>query len=136
MLGSFSPSPFLGYHQTKSILTSTCPLASLENHHQFCCFLIAETPLATSPPFSLLSTHIMTIASRIFSLPGLTIAGAAEYLVIVKFLPNYFSLHDRYTAVIGTILVNYAFGIIFWALLYPNFFSPLRRISGPKVSEA
>ena len=77
----------------------------------------------------------MTIFSRIFSLPGLTIAGAAQYLVIVKFLPDYFSLHDRFTVAVGTILVNYTFGIIFWALLYPNIFSPLRQIPGPKVSK-
>ncbi|EAQ84346.1 hypothetical protein CHGG_08360 [Chaetomium globosum CBS 148.51] len=75
----------------------------------------------------------MAIASRIFSLPGLTIAGAVEYLVIVKLLPDYFGLQDGFTAIVGTILVNYVLGIVFWALLYPNVFSPLRRIPGPKA---
>ncbi|KAL2130253.1 hypothetical protein VTI74DRAFT_6692 [Chaetomium olivicolor] len=75
----------------------------------------------------------MTIASRLISLPGLTIAGAVEYLLVMRLLPDYFSSHNRFTAVACTILVNYAFGIIFWAFLYPNLFSPLRRIPGPRA---
>lgn len=121
----------------KSILNSTCPLPLPgEHHHHFYGFLLDGTPLAVSPPVQLaLAAHIMAIASRIFSLPGLTIAGAVEYLVIVKLLPDYFGLQVGFTAIVGTILVNYVLGIVFWALLYPNVFSPLRRIPGPKVSE-
>ena len=78
----------------------------------------------------------MTIASRLFSLPSLTLAGVAEFLLIIKLFPCYYSPQSRLAAVVGIILVNYAFGIIFWALLYPNFFSPLRRIPGPRVSDA
>jgi hypothetical protein len=78
----------------------------------------------------------MTIASRLFSLPSLTIAGAVEYFVVIRLWPEYLGSHSRFTAVIGTILANYVFGIIFWALLYPNLISPLRRIPGPRVSEA
>jgi hypothetical protein len=37
---------------------------------------------------------------------------------------------------VATILtINYAFGVVFWVLLYPIVFSPLRRIPGPKVSQ-
>lgn len=78
----------------------------------------------------------MGIASRLFSLPSLTIAGLAEYFLVIKLWPDYLSAHSRFTAVLGTILVNYAFGIIFWVILYPNLFSPLRRLPGPRVSEA
>jgi cytochrome P450 len=77
----------------------------------------------------------MGIASRLFSLPGLTIAGAAEYFLVVKLWPEYFSSQTRFIAIVGTILVNYAFGIIFWVFLYPNLFSPLRRLPGPRVSQ-
>ncbi|KAJ4303882.1 hypothetical protein N0V88_001480 [Collariella sp. IMI 366227] len=77
--------------------------------------------------------RIMGIASRLFSLPSLTIAGLVEYFLVLKLWPDYLSAHSRFTAIIGTILVNYAFGIIFWAFLYPKLFSPLRRLPGPRV---
>jgi hypothetical protein len=77
----------------------------------------------------------MTIASRLFSLPSLTIAGAVECFLVIRLFPNYFDSHSRFTAAAGTILLNYAFGIIFWALLYPTLLSPLRRIPGPRVSK-
>ena len=76
----------------------------------------------------------MAIASRLFSLPTLTIAGAAECLLVIRLFPDCFSSHNHITAIVGTIMVNYAFGFIFWALLYPNLFSPLRRLPGPRVS--
>lgn len=77
----------------------------------------------------------MTLASRLFSLPGFVIAGAAEYFMVIRLLPDYFNSHSRFTAILGIILANSAFGIIFRVFLYPNLLSPLRRIRGPRVSE-
>ncbi|KAK4038486.1 cytochrome P450 [Parachaetomium inaequale] len=74
----------------------------------------------------------MTIASHLFSLPSLTIAGAVECFLAIRLFPDYFDSHSRFAAAVGTILLNYVFGVIFWALLYPNLLSPLRQIHGPR----
>lgn len=76
----------------------------------------------------------MTIASQLFTLPSLTLAGTVEALLLIKLLPDYMDSQSRLAIVGGAVLVNYAFGLFFWGFLYPRFFSPLRRIPGPKVS--
>jgi cytochrome P450 len=76
----------------------------------------------------------MTIASLLFGFPSLTLAAAVESLLVIKLFPDYLRSHGRLIPVVGALLVNYVFGILFWAFLYPNFFSPLRRIRGPRVS--
>lgn len=75
----------------------------------------------------------MTIASQLFGFPSLTLAAAVEALLAVRLFPDYVSTYGRFTLVGGALLINYAFGLIFWAFLYPNFFSPLRHIRGPRV---
>ncbi|KAL2194765.1 cytochrome P450 [Corynascus similis CBS 632.67] len=75
----------------------------------------------------------MTIASQLFGFPSLTLAAAVEALLAVRLFPDYVSTYGRFTLVGGALLINYAFGLIFWAFLYPNFFSPLRHIRGPRA---
>ncbi|KAH7161773.1 cytochrome P450 [Dactylonectria macrodidyma] len=75
----------------------------------------------------------MTIATQLLSLPSLTLAAAAESFLAIKLFPNYYSTQSHLAAVATILLINYAFGLIFWTLLYPRLFSPLRRIPGPKA---
>ncbi|KAL2258596.1 hypothetical protein VTK26DRAFT_8057 [Humicola hyalothermophila] len=75
----------------------------------------------------------MGIASQLFGLPSLTLAGAVESFVLIKLYPEYQQSQNRLITVAGVMMVNYAFGLIFWAFLYPRFFSPLRNIPGPKA---
>lgn len=75
----------------------------------------------------------MGIASQLFSFPSLALASAVEAFIALKFFPEYWGPRGHLKA-IGTLLaINNAFGVIFWTLLYPKLFSPLRRIPGPKV---
>ncbi|KAI8680921.1 hypothetical protein NCS55_00341000 [Fusarium keratoplasticum] len=75
----------------------------------------------------------MTIASKLLSFPNLTLAAIVESLLVIKLFPNYYSSQSHVAAVATILCVNYAFGIFFWALLYPVLLSPLRRIPGPKA---
>ncbi|KAL2150481.1 hypothetical protein VTH82DRAFT_7044 [Thermothelomyces myriococcoides] len=75
----------------------------------------------------------MTVASRLFGFPSLTLAAAIEFLVAVRLLPDLANTHGRFKLAAGVVLINYTFGLVFWAFLYPNFFSPLRRIRGPRA---
>ncbi|KAL2161759.1 hypothetical protein VTH06DRAFT_7542 [Thermothelomyces fergusii] len=75
----------------------------------------------------------MTVASQLFGFPSLTLAAAIEFLVAARLLPGLVSSHGRLTLAAGAVLANYAFGLVFWAFLYPSFFSPLRRIRGPRA---
>ncbi|KAK3313349.1 cytochrome P450 [Apodospora peruviana] len=75
----------------------------------------------------------MTIAAQLFSFPSLTLWGVVESLAAIKLFPDYYSSQSHLVTVAGIILINYAFGLVFWAVLYPRFFSPLRRIPGPKA---
>ncbi|MBE3047389.1 hypothetical protein IMZ48_33725 [Candidatus Bathyarchaeota archaeon] len=75
----------------------------------------------------------MAILLKLFSFPSLTLAAAVVALVAIKLYPDYWS-PQGYLKALGTIIaINNAFGVIFWAILYPRLFSPLRRIPGPKV---
>jgi hypothetical protein len=76
----------------------------------------------------------MTVVSKILGFPSLTLAAVAEAFLAIKIFPDYYGTRSHLAAV-GTILcANYVFGLIFWTILYPRLFSPLRRIPGPKVS--
>ncbi|KAF5025491.1 hypothetical protein F66182_2396 [Fusarium sp. NRRL 66182] len=75
----------------------------------------------------------MAVASMFLSFPSLTLAAAIESLLIIKLIPNQYSTRSHLIAVAAVVLVNYAFGVAFWGLLYPMFFSPLRHIPGPKA---
>ncbi|KAI1749331.1 cytochrome P450 [Xylaria castorea] len=78
----------------------------------------------------------MGAAAQIFSFPNLTLAAAAESLLVIKFYADAFSKvfnlssHLGITAVI--FLANYAFAALFWGLMYPRLFSPLRHLDGPR----
>lgn len=75
----------------------------------------------------------MTIASQLFSFPSLTLASAVEAFLAIKFFPEYWGPKGHLKAIGTLFAINNAFGVIFWTLLYPKLFSPLRRIPGPKV---
>ncbi|CAG9990065.1 unnamed protein product [Clonostachys byssicola] len=75
----------------------------------------------------------MAIAAQLFSLPSLTLAAAAESLLAIKLFPNYYGTQSHLATVATILLIIYAFGLVFWTLLYPRLFSPLRRIPGPKA---
>ncbi|KPM40507.1 hypothetical protein AK830_g6038 [Neonectria ditissima] len=75
----------------------------------------------------------MTVASELFSLPSLTLAAAVEALLAIHMFPSYYSSRSHIAAVFIILSANYAFGAVFWLLLYPVFFSPLRHIRGPRT---
>jgi hypothetical protein len=78
----------------------------------------------------------MTLARKLFGFPSLTLAAAVEALVAIKLFPDYYGTQSHLAAV-GTLLcANWAFGLVFWTLVYPRVFSPLRHIPGPRVSHA
>ena len=74
--------------------------------------------------------------SKILTFPNLTLAACVEGFFAIKLFPNYYSSSSHLAVVAFILLINYAFGVVFWVLLYPVLFSPLRRIPGPKVSVA
>ncbi|KAK0718607.1 hypothetical protein B0T26DRAFT_333970 [Lasiosphaeria miniovina] len=57
--------------------------------------------------------------------------GAAGYQAVPQLLV--YSSGSHLTAVVGIVLANYAFGVVFWAFLYSRFLSPLCYILGPKA---
>ncbi|KAH7187673.1 cytochrome P450 [Fusarium oxysporum] len=75
----------------------------------------------------------MAVVSKLLGFPSLTLAAVVESVLAIKLFPNYYSTQSHLAAVATILLVNYAFGIVFWVLLYPVLFSPLRRIPGPKA---
>jgi len=68
-----------------------------------------------------------------FGFPSLTLAAAVQALVAIKLFPSYYSERTHLATLVVMILANYGFGAVFWLFLYPRFFSPLRRIPGPKA---
>lgn len=75
----------------------------------------------------------MTLASQLFSFPSLTLWGVVESLIAIKLFPTYYSSQSHLSTVAGILAINYVFGAIFWVILYPRVFSPLRKIPGPKA---
>lgn len=84
----------------------------------------------------------MGIFAQALSLPGLTLAAAIESLVAIKFfrestvdsLPSYLNFGSHLGPVAVIFLANILFGAVYWGILYPKLFSPLRHIHGPRVS--
>ncbi|EWZ29180.1 cytochrome P450 [Fusarium oxysporum Fo47] len=74
----------------------------------------------------------MAVVSKLLGFSNLTLAAVVESFVAIKLFPNYYSTQSHLVAVATILLVNYALGVVFWVLLYPLLFSPLRRIPGPK----
>ena len=77
----------------------------------------------------------MTILSKVLSIPSLTLAAVLEATVAIKLFPDYWGTQSHLHAVAIIMLINNAFGAVFWLLLYPRLFSPLRRIPGPRVGD-
>lgn len=76
----------------------------------------------------------MGLLEQTLSFPGLTLAGIAESFLAIKLFPEYYSSQSHLSVVGLILLANYSFGLFFWGLIYPNFFSPLRHLPGPRVS--
>ncbi|KAI1432488.1 cytochrome P450 [Xylaria sp. CBS 124048] len=78
----------------------------------------------------------MGIVAQVFGLPSLTLAAAVQSLAIIRYypdvLPRVFNLGPRQDIAAVLLLVNYAFGGLFWGFIYPRFFSPLKHLHGPK----
>jgi hypothetical protein len=76
----------------------------------------------------------MAVVSKLLGFPSLTLAAVIESFIAIKVFPDYYDSKSHLAAVFTILLINYAFGIVFWGFLYPVFFSPLRHIPGPRVS--
>lgn len=76
----------------------------------------------------------MAVVSKILGFPSLALAAVVESFLAIKLFPEYYSTQSHLAAVATILAINYAFGVVFWMLLYPIVFSPLRGIPGPKVS--
>ncbi|KAI0536824.1 cytochrome P450 [Xylaria digitata] len=78
----------------------------------------------------------MGVAAQIFSLPSLTLVAAVESSLAIKFYADYFSrflnLNAHLEIVAVIFFANYAFAALFWGLIYPKRFSPLRHLHGPR----
>ncbi|RYC89441.1 hypothetical protein BFJ63_vAg7694 [Fusarium oxysporum f. sp. narcissi] len=74
----------------------------------------------------------MAVVSKLLGFPSLTLAAVIESFVAIKVFPDYYDSKSHLAAVFTILLVNYAFGIVFWGFLYPVFISPLRHIPGPR----
>ncbi|KAF4998636.1 hypothetical protein FGRMN_2962 [Fusarium graminum] len=75
----------------------------------------------------------MAVVSKLLGFPSLTLAAVVESALAIKLFPEYYSTQSHLAAVATILAINYVFGVVFWALLYPRVFSPLRRIPGPKA---
>jgi cytochrome P450 len=75
----------------------------------------------------------MAVLSKLLGFPSLTLAACIEGFFAIKLFPNYYGSQSHLAYVATILLINYAFGVIFWVVLYPRLFSPLRRIPGPKA---
>ncbi|QKD56741.2 cytochrome P450 4F4 [Fusarium oxysporum Fo47] len=64
----------------------------------------------------------MAVVSKLLGFPSLTLAAVID-------------TQSHLAAIATILLVNCAFGIVVWVLLYPMLFSPLRQIPGPKASK-
>jgi hypothetical protein len=72
---------------------------------------------------------------KLFKLQYLTLYAAVEAFLVVKFLPQRVPEKNSLVwALVPLLVLNYILHTIFWGLLYPYCFSPLRDIPQPKVS--
>lgn len=72
-----------------------------------------------------------------FGFVGLTISSIVEFVVGVKLqlFPEFTGEYGHLKLAAIVFACNYLFGFLFWLVLYPNFFSPLRNIPGPRVGQ-
>ncbi|KAI0487501.1 cytochrome P450 [Xylaria cf. heliscus] len=78
----------------------------------------------------------MGIAAQIFGFPSLTLVATVESLLVINFyadkFPKIFNLNTHLDIAAVIFLVNYVFAAVFWGLIYPRLFSPLRHLDGPR----
>ncbi|KAF4340270.1 isotrichodermin C-15 hydroxylase (cytochrome P-450 monooxygenase CYP65A1) [Fusarium beomiforme] len=74
----------------------------------------------------------MAVISKLLGFPNLTLAAVVEAFIAIKAFPDYYDTKSHLAAVGSILLINYVVGVLFWGFLYPVFFSPLRRIPGPR----
>jgi hypothetical protein len=74
------------------------------------------------------------MAPRLFSLQGLLFQAAVEALLAVRLLPEYLPSHNAFLWIlIRLLMLNYTLYAVYWGLIYPYFFSPLRHFPSSKV---
>lgn len=74
-------------------------------------------------------------ATKLFKLQYLTLYAAIEAFFVAKFLPQWVSEKNALAwAFLPLLVLNCTLHTLFWGLLYPYCFSPLRNIPQPKVS--
>jgi len=61
----------------------------------------------------------MAVISKLLGFPSLTLAAVVESVLAIKLFPNYYSTQSHLAAIATRLLVNCAFGIVVWVLLYP-----------------
>lgn len=76
----------------------------------------------------------MAVLFRLLSLPMLTLAAAIQWLLALILAPDRVDSYSHLWFMASILLLNYSFGIVFWLLLYPLLFNPLRHLPGPRVS--
>jgi hypothetical protein len=72
---------------------------------------------------------------KLFKLQYLTLYAAVEAYLVAKCFPHWLPEKNAVAwALLPLLMLNYTLHTIFWGLLYPYCFSPLRDIPEPKVS--
>lgn len=72
--------------------------------------------------------------SKLFEFQYLALYAAIEAFVVAKFLPQWTSEKNALAwAFLPLLVLNYTLHTLFWGLLYPYCFSPLRDIPQPKA---
>lgn len=72
---------------------------------------------------------------KLFKLQYLTLYAVFEAFLVVKVLPQWVPKKNALvSALVPLFVLNYTLYLVFWGLLYPYCFSPLRGIPQPKVS--
>jgi hypothetical protein len=73
--------------------------------------------------------------ARIMTLSNLTLAVAAQLLLVNRFLPSSFVPHVPFIGVSTTIIVSNYLVLFAWrALIDPYFIHPLRNFPAPKIT--
>lgn len=88
------------------------------------------------PAFSFLERPTMAgSVTKLFKLQYLTLYAAIEAFLVAKFLPQWVPEKNALAwAFLPLLILNYTLHTLFWGLLYPYLFSPLRNIPEPKVN--
>jgi len=72
------------------------------------------------------------MAENIPTMPGLTIASAAEAFILILVIPQYLPHNPFVWTFIRALAVNIGFYVLYTVFVYPFFLSPLRHLPKPK----